>query len=362
MEQEGMILDIEGRLPERWKLKIGGKGDERTAQSGRKYRVPQKWDHIKICTAERDENGRFIVDEELTKELGGSLEPKTIGPILFLYNTIEGNLFTAYRCYKGQTCVCRGNGKKAKRTETVKQGEEWVVKPGTEKEVDCNDQCPMRVSDPPKCKPNMILSFIFPDAELGGVCKFRSTSWNSVNAILGGLKYFTQLSLGRLMGIEFYLRLNEKTANVKGKPQTIYYISIEFNGKIADLRQAAVECAQGAAKHLALVENVDADARAKLAIDAEVEFGQDADEFQPVVEEREDGSVIDRETKELVDPPPTETGKPKFPMQGEEEPSDEPEFDEGFDGPEGPEETKAPEEAEEETPEAEIPGEEDLII
>jgi len=355
-----MIQDIEGQLPELYKLKIGGKGEKRTAKTGREYQLPQKWDHMKICKVERDGTDNFIVDEELTRELGdGSDTPKTIGPIMFLYNRLENNLFTAYRCYKGQTCVCRGDGVKAVRMKTVKQGEEWVLQPGTETEVECGETCPMLTSDPPACKPNGILSFMFPGAELGGVCKFRTTSWNSVKVLLGGLKYFTRLSLGRLMGIPFYLRLNEKTSQVKGKPQKIYYVSLEFKGKFEDLRQVAIEYAQGAAEHLAIVENVDVEARAKLAIDAEIVVSEDPDEFYPTVEEREDGSVVDTETKELVEAPATEVKKPKFPMKGKKgKAADEPEVDEG---PEGPEETEAPEEGPEETPEEEVPGQEVLL-
>ncbi len=354
-----MIQDIEGQLPELYKLKIGGKGEKRTSSKGKEFQLPQKWDHIKICKVERDGTGNFIVDEELTKELGeGSDKPKVIGPIMFLYNRLEANFFTAYRCYKGQTCVCRGDGIKALRTDSVKEGNEWVLKPGTEKEVKCGDGCPMLATDPPACKPNGILSFMFPDAQLGGVCKFRTTSWNSVKVLLGGLKYFTQLSLGRLMGIPFYLRLNEKITQVKGQNRTIYYLSLEFKGKFEDLRRVAIDYAQGAAEHLAIVENVDVEASSKLAMEAEIIMDEDLDEYQPAMEEREDGSVVDKETKELVDAPPTERKKPKFPLNKGKS-ANEPEV---VDGPESEEEEQTSEEVEEEAPEAEIPEEGDLLI
>ena len=360
-----MIQDIEGQLPELYKLKIGGLGDKRTAKSGKDYQLPQKWDHIKICKVERDGTGNFVVDEELTKELGdGSDKPKVIGPIMFLYNRLEANFFTSYRCYKGQTCVCRGDGIKAKRVDSVKEGNEWVIKPGTEKDAACGEGCPMLATDPPACKPNGILSFMFPDAELGGVCKFRTTSWNSVKVLLGGLKYFTQLSLGRLMGIPFYLRINEKSTQVKGKKQTIYFLSLEFRGKFEDLRKVAIDYAQGAAAHLAIVENVDIEARSKLAMEAEIVMDEDLDEYHPTMEEREDGTIVDTETKELVETAPTETKTPTFPMSGDKEAASVDGEDEQSGQPEGAqsEEEEIPQEAEEEAGPAEIPGEEDLII
>lgn len=330
-----MIQGISGQLPERFKLKIGQKGEARKGKGGN-YRLPTKWDHMKICSLERDANDDFIVDEEITKELGdGSLEPKLIGPIVLLYNDPDVNLWTMYRAYKSRTCMCKGDGETARRFDPSKK--DYV-----------ETQCPCDNLKKKICKPNGILSFVIPSAELGGVCKFRTTSWNSIRSLLGGMAYFRQLTGGVLRGVPLYIRMNEKSVDVEGKTQKVYFLSLEYKGNLEDVRQHALEYAKADAQQLVLVENIEAAARKRHAIEAEIVEQDDEDkiEFYPEVREKEDGAIVDNETGDLIQAPPAETRTATFPMKQAKapEPTEEP----------APEEEVVEEEAEPE-PEPEGP-------
>jgi len=325
-----MIQGISAQLPERWKLKIGGKGAERSTKAGGKFRLPQKWPFMQICRNERDGDGNFIVDAELTEKLGSEeyewrskdgkqlygKGPRVIGPIVLPYNDPDLNLFTAYRCYNGRTLACRGNGETAKR---LNQAGEWA-----------EAQCPCKnlTGKNPTCKPNGIFSFLFPDAPLQGVCKFRTTSYHSIKAIVGGMGLVSTLTRGRLIGIPFYLRLNEIQAQVQGTVQTIYYVSLECNDTMDGLKDRVLEYTKNEAEHLVQVEHAETEARKLLALDAEVVEGEDGDpdvgEYYPEYEETESGAIVDKATGELVESAPVETKEPKFPLKQKKAPDPEP--------------------------------------
>ena len=337
-----MIQGISMQLPERFKLKIGGKGAERKGRSGT-YRLPVKWPFMQICLNERDDNGNFIVDDTLTKECGSEFfewhskdgktlygtGPRVIGPIALLYNDPDLNLFTAYRCYAGRTCICKGNGLAAKRLDTES---------GEQRDVPC--PCKNLTGKPATCKPNGIFSFLLPDAPLQGVCKFRTTSYNSIRAIMGGMELVRSLSRGRLVGVPFYLRLNETQAQVQGKVQTIYYVSLECHDTMKDMWSQVLEYTKNESAHLLAVEQAETIARKQIAMDIDIvedaDGDPDVDEYYPEYEERADGSVVDKKTGELVEAKPEEKKKPTFPMgqkkakdpEPEKEPEPEPEPEE----------------------------------
>lgn len=300
-----MIKGISGSLPETFKLKTGGKGTEKTSRGGQKFRLPVKWNYMKICKPERNTQGDFIIDEKLTMEMGGSAEPTVIGPIVFLYNDPDLILWTAYRWYKGRVCVCRGNGETAQRLQAN----------GKREGMECT--CEM-LGKKGGCKPNGILSFVLPTAELGGVCKYRTTSWNSIRSLAGGLAYMRQLTGGNLRGIPFFLRLNQKDAEVEGQMQKIPFLTIEYHGNIQEIRREAITHAQAEAKQLAIVESIEIEARRQMATDAQITDADDEDaaEFNPTEKQKEDGSVVSTETGEMIAAPEKEERVAHFPMGG----------------------------------------------
>lgn len=315
-----MIKGISAQLPERWKIKIGGHGEKRKSKTGKEYRLPVKYDHIKICTLEKDENDNYIVDKELMQKVGNPPDkPQVISPVLFLYNEPDLNFFTAYRRYENKVCVCMGDGEKAKK---LPSGEEIPCNPFT---------CEYAIKG--YCKPNGILSVVFPDAPLGGVAKFRTTSWNSIRSIYSGLCYFHQLAGGRLTGIPFALKLNKKTSEVEGKLRDVYFLSIEFRGDIAELRQKALMFAKENAEQLSQLEQAEMQARKKLAFSTPLDEDDEADgevedEFYPQYEkiETSDGEqlVVDKNTGEVVDIPEKPKKKATFKKKTKPEPKPEP--------------------------------------
>ena len=144
-----------------------------------------------------------------------------------------------------------------------------------------------------------------------------------------------------------------------GKQQTIYFVSIEFQGKFDELRQTCLEYAKNESAHMIQMESMEADARKQIAMEADIimDDAADVDEFHPTIEERPDGSVVDRETKELVEAPPAETKKPKFPLKGGSG-ADETNDEGGEDA--DPGEGAAQEEGEEATGEPEVEEEEEI--
>ena len=239
-----MIKGLALNPPERWKIKIGRKGAERKGKSGKMYRLPEKLDHFIITTTEKDAKGDYHIDSNLLKLLGRERNKDgnavVIGPFMFMFNDIPLNFYTAHAYYTSQKCICRGNGETAIRHSYDKDG-----KPTGQENIPCDPEtCPFAggAKDNKLCKPNGILSMMPMNADvMGGVAKFRTTSWNSVIAIMTQLRMFWALTGGNLVGIPFCLRLNPKEAYPKGKKVMIYYVTLEFRGNVENLLEASTK-------------------------------------------------------------------------------------------------------------------------
>jgi len=278
-----MIKGLNRNLPEQGKIKIGGKGDVRTSKAGREYRPPEKWDYIRITTLERDDHGDFIVDEELTKNLGdGTLEPKSIGPCMFIFNEPELNFYTTFAYYVSSKCICKGNGETAHRL----QDNDEI------KEITCDPKkCEFARAN--KCKPNGILSVLFPwSGTIGGVYKFRTTSWNSIISLQSQLEMFWTLTGGRLSGPKFVLKINSKDAMPGGKKVKIYFMTLEFAGDINALLEAVPANPS---------KQLDTREAKLLMLESAGEVDEDLDEFYPEHSVDDSGMVTDNDTGEIVD-------------------------------------------------------------
>lgn len=238
-----MILDITPALAEMGRIAIGGKGEERIGAGGKPYRLPIKYDHFKVVTKVRDANGDFIVDPVMEKwgfkdgkkpiiegiddvlQEGGPTELD----IILLYDDPTLNFSTSYRQYKGGKCICTGNG----QTAVNAAGETIKCHPNT---------CPIFKSK--KCKPNGILSVVLQDSPgLGGVYKFRTTSFNSIRSILSSMFFIQTLTFGTLANIPLKMTLTPKTVNPIDSPtaQTIYVVNLIFPGTMEDLNKHTVK-------------------------------------------------------------------------------------------------------------------------
>ncbi|MCK5600680.1 hypothetical protein KAR91_02355 [Candidatus Pacearchaeota archaeon] len=221
------IKNLNKRLVETMKIKIGGKGEERKKRnSNEKYRLPVKWDHFKVTTLEKNSTDNFIPEKGIMDLLGD--KPKKLD-ILLLTDDIDKNFQTAYACYQGSKLFCMGDGETAERRFEEKG--EIVRNPGP-----CNTEtCEIFKSG--ACKPSGILSGMLPQAEkVGGVAKFRTHSWNSIINITSSLEAIKLITGGVLFGIPLTMELIEKQTEEHGK---VKVVNIVYNGSMEKLQLEA---------------------------------------------------------------------------------------------------------------------------
>ena len=217
------IRGLTPRLAECGKIKIGRKGEVKTSSRGNQFRPPEKIDHFIVTTMEKTGNDDFAPDTEIMRKLGGNC--KEI-PVRLPYDDPSLNFPTSYAYYDSAACQCRGDGV----TAITSAGEC----------IDCNpDTCP-NVKDK-KCKPNGVLSVILDDApRVGGVYKFRTTGWNSINNIFSSMEFIRGLTNGLLAFLPLSLTLTPKNTVVPGTktPTTIYMVNLEYRGSLKEMATA----------------------------------------------------------------------------------------------------------------------------
>ena len=227
------IKNLNKRLVEVGKIKIGGHGDLRKGKGNKPdYRLPVKFDHFKVTGMDKDGNDNFIPDPEITKLLGD--KPKALD-ILLLSDNIDNNFMTSYAMYKGKKCACRGDGEIATRRYTVDQKTKKELDKPVYKEIECNTEtCPFFNAEKPLCKPNGILTCMLPQTnKVGGVHKFRTTSWNSVINITSSLEAIKLITGGVLFGIPLKMELIEKQTEDHGK---VKVVNIVYAGSMQKLQ------------------------------------------------------------------------------------------------------------------------------
>jgi len=250
------VKGLTPQLAERGKIKIGEKGEIKTSSQGKQFPLPRKLDHFLITTMQRDAAGRLMPDAALMARLkpeGGKL---TEIPVRLLYDDIDLNFPTRYACYKGSRCWCSGDGETAQRL-TGENGKYQEV------------PCPCERVDPyyqgqDRCKILGTLQVLIEDTDrIGGVWKFRTTSWNTVNAILSSLALIKTITGGPLAGIPLHLVLSPKTVTVPttGQNMVVYVVSLEYWGQEQALADLGYTIARRRIEHQVRMEQIEAEAR-----------------------------------------------------------------------------------------------------
>jgi hypothetical protein len=280
-----MIKGLTPSLPERGKIKIGMKGAAITSKRGNEFQPPQKLDHFIVTTLQRGHDGNFIPDETLMSRLGP--KPTEI-PVRLLYDDPALNFPTRYACFIGRALWCSGDGEVATRlTETAQ--EMTTPTPRIEpREVSC--PCPR--SDPSydrrdKCKMNGSLSVLIEGAGgVGGVWKFRTTSYNSIVGIMSSLGFLWRVTGGVLANIPLKLRVQPKQATAPdGSQVTVYIVSLEFDGDISGLQTIAHGIALDRAKTRVSIEHIEEEAKRLLALAPPANVPLPGDDADDIVEE-----------------------------------------------------------------------------
>ena len=273
-----MIVNRRLSLPERGKIKIGGKGAERPKQGGGTFQIPVKYDHFVITTMERGKDGNFAPDLELMAVIAERTEQKadhlTRLPIRLLYDDMALSFMSRYAAYEGRALWCSGNGRVAARREMT-----TLFK---ERECPC-EHLERGWTDKP-CKINGALSVLIDGAPgVGGVWKFRTTSFNSVDNIVGSLSFIKSVTGGKLANLPLWLVLESKLVDVDGKSMTVQIVRLDFQGTTEQLQEAGYQIAlkQSAAK--LRIEYVESEARRLLEMPRDVPLPGDVND--DVVEE-----------------------------------------------------------------------------
>jgi hypothetical protein len=277
------LAPIGSPLMERGKIKIGQKGAMRTSRQGNEFQPPQKLDHFIITTLQRGQDGNFLHDEATHKLLTERGFTDSDGklrriPVRLLFDDMVLNFQTRYVCYQGKTLWCTGDGEQATR----------VKGKGPEREVVA---CPCHRIDPTfagddnrgggKCKPNGVLSVMVDGAGgVGGVWKFRTTSYNSILALMGSMVYIERTTGGALAGIPLQLVIRPKTGvnPIDGQSVTIYVVGLEFAGNEDQLREIGYGVAKNRVEYKLQVEQIEQRARLLLAAPSTAGVGDDDDE------------------------------------------------------------------------------------
>lgn len=264
---------IKGLVPmmkEIGKIKIGSKGEVKTSGKGTQYRPPVKFDHFEIVSVLRDEQQNLIPDPVMN-ELGD--KPKELD-VFLLYNDETLNFTTRYNEYKGGKCQCSGDGVTAR----LINGDE----------IECNPET-CKVFKEKRCKPNGILSVILTKSpRLGGVYKFRTTSYNSIRSILSSLFFIRSLTGGVLAMIPLKMTVSPMTVQPKDSAtaQTIYVVNVEFAGTVQQLLEKTVEVSKYQSLMRGQIQELEITARMALcAPESEEEIKDIQAEFYPEKQE-----------------------------------------------------------------------------
>lgn len=161
---------LKARPQELGRIKIGGLGETRKAQSGREYQLPVKYDHFRVVGRDRGPDGNFVVDEKIHERIGP--KPTELDGHL-MWEEVEESFHSELMQYDGKTKVVSCDGEE--RTD-LRSGE---VRP-----------CPLEAGGECACKPYSRLHLQLWADPLGFYRVFRTTSWESTNNIQTTLEDF----------------------------------------------------------------------------------------------------------------------------------------------------------------------------
>ncbi|KKN07236.1 hypothetical protein LCGC14_1069040, partial [marine sediment metagenome] len=266
-----MIKNLNPTLAERGKIKIGIKGESAKSARGNDYQLPKKLDHFRIVGMEKGADNNFIVDREIHKLYGPT--PKEIA-VRLLYDDIESNIATRYACYKGRQQWCTGDGERAVRIHP--DG-------GLKEETKC--PCERQTPDykgKDKCKMNGALSVIIDGVEVvGGVWKFRTTSYNTIMGVLGSLALIKKVTGGPLAGIPLRMKISPKTvvSPADNKVQTVQVVSLEYKGSSESLQELGYQKALQQEKHNQRMGNIEQEVKRITATATDIVDEDVVDEF-----------------------------------------------------------------------------------
>ena len=217
------------RLQELGHIKIGIRGAMRKSAKGNEFQPPQKLDHFVITTMQRGPDGNLLEDPDFAGKKPTEIE------VLLPFDDPNLNFQSFFAAYTAHKCHCKGNGKEAMRlNEQTEIFDEIICDPET---------CDWYKEK--KCKPNGILSLILKAKPLiGGVYKFRTTSYNTIKNIRSTLSQIIHFAGRGMSGITFKLvirpeKVTPASGNQAGKETLIYTVNLTYAGTMVELAEHA---------------------------------------------------------------------------------------------------------------------------
>ena len=263
----------DARLTELGKIKIGGLGEVRKAQSGRDYRMPRKDSFFTVTTTFRNKAGDLVEDVALMSQLLEKYgepdfdNPKVRRlrqiPIRLLTDDVDDAVQVAYVWYSGKACAARSDGKTVTWNVDRQTGQvlpEPLIEDWKPEYLDLMLGQGDRAV--PMFKLHAKLSCIIAanDARWGGVYCFRTTSQITARQILSDLTMCQAETGGILTGIPLWLVVRPMmcTPTIKGKPTptVVYVCHIEMRG--AELKQIQADAREAARWQLENLQQVQA--------------------------------------------------------------------------------------------------------
>ncbi len=222
------------------RVKIGAKGEK----------APVKFQGMMITRDRKDDNNFVIHDEahRILNSIGADNKPKPLFkiPIKIDSDNIENVIFVRKASYQGKTCLCSGDGVDATTKDGLK--------------VNCSD-CPKNTpayKGLDKCKINTTFYFkIVGITPLGKYHTFKTTGWNSTQALVNSIISLWKEGMGRLRGVEFTLTYAEKNVvDFSGMTRKIPVVSIEFDGTEEMLHARIIANSTKEAKYMAEMNQI----------------------------------------------------------------------------------------------------------
>jgi hypothetical protein len=230
-EFSGTLLPdgFKARIPEVGTLKIGD-----AKRTGDRI-VPQKLDHFRVCGPQPTSDGIYPDHPDFAAyNASHSRQLK----IELLSDNPELNLEVARVLGGRGSLVCRGNGREAWRRQHPDGRVNTVAEFSRLKDGECGDHCPFAKDR--RCKMATTLRFAIPGHTPIGACwKFRSTSWNTMQDLIGSMQRLRVMTDGILAGLPLTLYMTEQVrsyiANGAKSRSTFWTLAVGYMGSEMDL-------------------------------------------------------------------------------------------------------------------------------
>lgn len=220
-------------------IKLGGKAPKQKSAKGVEFQRPEKYDHFRIRTRERDASGNYILDKAVHDKIG--MTPKELN-VRFLWDDVEQNFRTALQAWDGGKLRCEGNGERA--FDRVLNKEILCTCPLLKQH---KGDYPLTTYPRPvgslSCKPYGVLSVFLEEAAVyGGYHILRTTSWETISSLTAAMRLFKE-QFGILSWIPFKLLAYPHTVSYQenGKEHTsnAYGVTLVLRGTMETAYQIA---------------------------------------------------------------------------------------------------------------------------